>query len=122
MMLLSSKNFHNNEELTKMMKIEQSGDGKSIIDKMHEVGASQRNKSLDGGQIVELNLSADLYYKNIENDLWTIEEFWIVTSRTLMVDFRLPLNFLAKIIQFGILIFFNWLLYKNLYGDADFNN
>lgn len=38
-MLLSSQNFHNNEELTKMMKIEQSADGKSIIDKMHEVGA-----------------------------------------------------------------------------------
>jgi len=109
-MLLSSQNFHQNEDLTKLMKIDSKNDGKSVIDKMHELSDKYKNKAIKAEEISELNLSQDLYYKNIENGLWFFEEFWVVSARTLLVDVRLPLNFVAKIFQFIVILLFMWLL------------
>lgn len=109
-MLLSSQNFHQNEELTKLMKIDKQNDGKNVIDKMHELSDKYKNKIITVDLLSKLHLSTDLYYKNIENGLWFFEEFWVVASRTLLVDVRLPLNFVAKIFQFIIILLFMWLL------------
>jgi hypothetical protein len=109
-MLLSSQNFHQNEELTKLMKIDSKQEGKNVIDKMHELSTQFKNNVITDQEISKLNLSTDLYYKNIDNGLWFFEEFWVVSSRTLLVDVRLPLNFVAKIFQFVIILLFMWLL------------
>jgi len=68
-MLLSSQNFHQNEELTKLMKIDKQNDGKNVIDKMHELSDKYKNKTITDDLLSELHLSTDLYYKNIENGL-----------------------------------------------------
>lgn len=59
-MLLSSQNFHQNEELTKLMKIDSKQEGKSIIDKMHELSTQFKNKNITDQEISQLNLSTDL--------------------------------------------------------------
>lgn len=60
MMLLSSQNFHQNEELTKLMKIDSKQEGKSVIDKMHELSTQFKNKNITDQEISQLNLSTDL--------------------------------------------------------------
>lgn len=59
-MLLSSQNFHQNEELTKLMKIDSKQEGKSVIDKMHELSTQFKNKNITDQEISQLNLSTDL--------------------------------------------------------------
>jgi len=59
-MLMSSKNFHQNEELTKLMKFESEKEGKSVLEKLHGEGSQYKHNSLSNEQVKELNLSDDL--------------------------------------------------------------
>lgn len=52
----------------------------------------------------------------------TIEEFWIITLRSLITDVRIPINFKGKILKFAVQLLLFWLLFSNLADQFEFDN
>lgn len=104
MMIVCSEKFHANIDLLNKLNLENSikTDDLTVMERIEQCGINLRNKNLflDFDIISkDLNLSTDIEYRNISNDLNFMQEFWTVAKRTLFNDLRNPVVVFSKIFQ-----------------------